>query len=224
MVERPVTEPAARPSCRDGCQRMTAAGLCRWCAERLARELEELPNLVAEVEASTAAAGGNGERITGTRDAPVPVRVGAVSWIGSAPPGAVETDWPEDQTGPTPIAALLGSWARLVAEERHVNQPVGRVGALVEFLRRHHDWITAQMWADDYAGEVHAAWQVGRSLAGVRSDVFRLPVPCPTCSRTELVRQNGADRIECEGCGRIWRESEYRHLVLVLAAELREAG
>lgn len=25
MAERPVTEPAARPSCRDGCQRMTAA-------------------------------------------------------------------------------------------------------------------------------------------------------------------------------------------------------
>lgn len=59
--------------------------------------------------------------------------------------------------------------------------------------------------------------------AGVDELVHRLPAPCPSCERMALVRDNGAEQVDCRACHRSWPESDYRRLTLILASEVRQA-
>ncbi|MFE6721773.1 hypothetical protein ACFVDU_29815 [Streptomyces albidoflavus] len=52
------------------------------------------------------------------------------------------------------IAAVLGSWAQVVVEERGVPAPDRSVARLVGFLTEHLDWLTSQAPAGDFADEV----------------------------------------------------------------------
>ncbi|GGQ49430.1 hypothetical protein ACFFKE_10630 [Streptomyces mutabilis] len=54
------------------------------------------------------------------------------------------------------IAAVLGSWAQIVVEERAVPAPARSVPQLVRFLTHHLDWLTAQPPAADFADEMES--------------------------------------------------------------------
>lgn len=272
--------------CRDGrCARMTAAGLCRPCADRVGRWLGELPRYVAAVadqlavdvpccdkhaapptrnalgarlvkrgvpyepthpnpvHAGAVPAPGNGPRVSGSPERPLPGGADRLSWLscaGQTSYWAGSDDW-EYQAGRPPVAAMLASWCRMIAEElgdhtpqagRVVpgpgGQPVRRtsgadVPVLVDWLTRRHGRIVERAWADDYAGEVHGLWSTARRMAG---EAERW-VPIGACIRVmddgapcgeALSARPGAAVIRCPACGADWG----RELWLILGAAMEE--
>jgi len=57
------------------------------------------------------------------------------------------------------------------------------------------------------------------SALGRTKLVHRLPTPCPWCDRPTLIRNNGADWVECENCHRQIEEKYYSWFVQVLVRE-----
>lgn len=219
------TETPSLPSCEARCMRMSPAGLCAWCYRRLRRDLAELAELYRRVAADLMPGSGGGEKVSGSREDPVPVRLAALSWIGPAAPGEVR-DVHRDQTGPVPLIAVLTEWTRLVVEETGFRPMRQEIVHLLWWLDLRAEWCAAQRdWADDYAAEVHDQVLIGRGLAGGRIDDVRperVRVPCPRCDRRTVWRRPGEDRVECAensgGCGILWTEDEWTAEMEAVAA------
>jgi hypothetical protein len=229
---------------RWSCQRMTSAGLCPRCAERSGTWLAELADLLPRLpDALMPGSSGEGPRVSGSREAPLPLRVTTLNLLGPA------AGWDrsaldrgdgrsgEMQFGDEPLLSVLLGWARHVAFERRLVLPtegtvysMGRLLALRSFLATHHAWSVQQFWADEYAADVQAMWRTCRRLLGVVPLRHHLPAPCPevSCDLMTLWRNDGEDDVYCDtrqgGCGRTWSADDYARLVLVLASEHRGAA
>lgn len=218
---------------RWSCGRMTSAGLDEGCASRLGGWLAELGDLLPQLPAALVpGSAGEGPRVTGSRDAPMPLRLSVLNLLGPSAgrdrrmsvadgldPGDHRSG--EMQHGEEPLPSVLRYWARLVAEARSMTAPTDgalhsmrRLLALRSFLARHHDWITAQHWAGEYAADVHAAWRTCRSVLGTWplkpehcDGVF-----CPRCDAAALYRIAGQDGRLCDlsagGCGKWYDDDE----------------
>lgn len=226
-----MTAPAGQPRCRNGaCMRM-APGLCRPCADRLERWLDELPSYVATVaDYQPLPAAGAGPRVSGSRERPLPGGVDRLSWLGPANPGdrldfAGDPVAPGLQVGDVPLTAVLTSWAGLVAELLEVHQPPRTVTDLVGFLRRWQPQIVREPWSDEYAREVHDLWATARRLAGESERWVRIGACIAVlddgtvCGETLSARPE-ARVIRCPGCGADWA----RELWLLLGSAMEETG
>jgi hypothetical protein len=234
---------------RWSCQRMTSGGLCPRCAERSGTWLAELADLLPRLpDALMPGSSGEGPRVSGSREAPLPLRVTTLNLLGPA------AGWDrsaldrgdarsgEMQFGDEPLLSVLLGWARIVADlpqlkgQRKVLPTDGtlysmeRLRALRTYLATHHDIAAQQFWADDYAADVQAMWRTCRRLLGVVPLRHHLPAPCPevSCDLMTLWRNDGEDDVYCDtrqgGCGRTWSADDYARLVLVLASEHRGAA
>lgn len=231
-------------------------GLCLSCSDRVAGWLADLPALVARVAdaapvpccdthagkqptAGPTSTCANGARVSGSASTPLPGGVDRLSWLGMA--GTVHSLANAGcQTGNSPVAPVLASWAQLVAETLAVTPPrAGRlvhgphgsvarcssadVPALVTFLQRWHEQICAEPWADEYAQEIHQQWQTGRALAGDTERSLQigwcitLLEDGGTCDEA-LYAQPSDTVIRCRGCGADWT----RELWLILGAAMEE--
>lgn len=126
---------------------------------RLRAQLAELAPLWA-VLGEPAQLVGAGPRISGTAAAAAPMSAAALRLR-------------------TAIHAHLGSWARIVAEERGIGTPADAVPAVVAWLGIQHEWIIGQPWVDDWAqnlGDLHgAAWAHAYPSRRRRLDIGACP-------------------------------------------------
>lgn len=89
------------------------------------------------------------------------------------------------------------------------------VGYLLAQLER----VVEDEWmAVDLSDEARQHRRRLERAAGRDELTHRLRERCPTCDQRSLVREDGSDRVECKGCGRLWTEEEYRHLAHVAAS------
>ena len=112
------------------CVRMTTAGLCTPCAEKVGAWVAELTDLLPQLpDALIPGSSGEGPRVSGSREAPMPVRAGVLSFWGPAAgrdrrydavTGLDPVDHKGDplQVGEEPVGSVLATWARVVVEEK----------------------------------------------------------------------------------------------------------
>lgn len=217
------------PRCSDRCHRMTDRGLCEWCTRRAGAELAALPSLWVALHEALLPSQSHGDG-RGTGEVPIGVRVDVLSVLGLAGEPSLSAGAPHaaDQTGPAPLLPVLTSWARLAAEERHLTQPAGDFASARQFLVRHLDWMARQPWADDYAAELHEAWETAMTLTRRwESPVEQVGRYCPWCSAGALYQRPGEDAYECQeragGCGRWMLRDDYDRMVRMRAHFEREA-
>ncbi|MCX4661485.1 hypothetical protein [Streptomyces uncialis] len=190
-----------------------ARAACRPCTDRLRAMLRELPGHLPLLEASLVpgarpAEGRHGG--TGRAHPPLPARGDVLTLLGPAAPGTVR-DPHGDQTGPTPIHALLTTWTRTLATDRGL--PVlaapGTIPVLATRLSAHMEWIAHQPWAADLHTELDELLRQVRRITHTRPARRPCRAPC-RCGAWALTAQDWAEYIECGICGRLYTRTEYQ--------------
>lgn len=169
-------------------------------------------------------AAGASSRVSGSREAPVPVRLDLVDLTAPARlpnpmrgPGYYPRSlWPEDQIGHQPIATRLDLWARdWITHQRcpgdHLPDPA--VPALITWLSVRCGWACDEHPAvDEFAAEMRDLRTV-LSAANDDGPVYPEPilaVPCSGCDTLALFRPvKSPYRAECGGCGKLYTDDEY---------------
>lgn len=186
----------------------------RWIHTTLTDILDTIALLPYFYEPGTAT--DDGRQVRGKRiDPPAPVRLDIVAIMDPR-----TTQWhPAD---PVPVLGIIESWARLVREERNLEQPTtpAYLSQEVQLLTRHHTWITEQPWVNDYADELRSVQTALRNAIG---DSAPRPVgTCPithetgTCAGLLYQDRYGRLSVTCRKCGEVWGETELRRLGLVI--------
>ena len=129
------------------------------------------------------------------------------------------------------IPNSVATWLVLVADERPLTETRHRViinrnrawavvpytapmtlpdGIItqLDLLQRHHDWIAAQAWIDDYANWLEQTRKLMRRT--VRDWIGQILGTCdwpdtnghPCGGR--IMRENGTETVRCNKCGRVW--------------------
>lgn len=136
----------------------------------------------------------------------------------------------EDQSAPIPpVLSVVAGWLLCLAEERPLTETRHRLAiirnraywvaytapmrlpksvlAQLTLLERHHDWIAAQLWVDDYLTELTDLRQALRAAvrdhANKRIGSCRLPVEEKVCGGA-LLQENGTGVIRCAACKATW--------------------
>jgi len=207
-------------------------GLCLTCTRIVTDGITELPaDYVALSSALQRGSSGMVELVSSSPEQPCPLRIDVAALRDEIV--RVATTWAE------PVADLLRvDWdTRLVALHTRPGAALGRavnilatnIPALLN-LRA----VEVQTWADngwywahepadglDGALELLRFHEVTRAALGRNRLVHQLPAPCPNidCGEMRLVRENGASQVDCEACGRVYLEEDYRRLTLILTSE-----
>jgi hypothetical protein len=184
--------------------------LCHHCHGRLRRDLDALialwPLLDEMVTPGNNGSGG-----------------GAAGKPGSRPPCDLDAIDARDNA-----TAVIGSWARVVIEDRQLSGRGSLDGeSAARLLVIHLEWLTAQPFADD------AATEVADVVHWVRAKCKDLPEPplgkCPDIDpRGESDRCGGPLRwidgstaVACARCGSTWIDADLPHILRVVAPSTR---
>ncbi len=201
--------------------------VCGGCRERVRGDLLWLPDAYAVLPLQFPPNGSASERVSGSREAPLPIRVDPLDLdlpARQANPTAAARLHPEDQIGHLSVATTLDSWVRDWRAVRDMRElgPEPTVPNLVAWLANRLDWaLDNHPAADEFADEITSLARVLRRTNGTDKLVHRLSAPCPTCELVELFREDGADYVECRNCHRLWTEDEYHRLCVILAVEAK---
>ncbi|MFF2364034.1 hypothetical protein ACFVU0_15185 [Streptomyces sp. NPDC058122] len=159
--------------------------LCGLCRRAVVRDVAALPELHghSESERNRPSGGAPAQRITGSREAALPVRSAAL-------------DARHD------VVAVLSAWARLVVDGVADAAPPRRtVADMAAFLGRYIGWLTAHPEAGRFADEM------GRATAGLRrestapaADLVPLG-PCvePDCTAEVFLPRRGGEGLLLRG-------------------------
>src|SRR5262245_33285896 len=204
----------------------THGHICRSCLRRLEQRIAELPALCRWLQANIARTGPNGERLTGSREAPVPVNLTVIALLS----------WPaDDGSGHDPVGAdstpsilgVLFAWTNHILDhQRTFSGPIswtvdGIAIWLIARLAPPDHWLAAQPWVDEFAAEldrIHAAINAAAPYWPVKD--HPRPTPCDQCDLRALVWNSRW--YECDprlgGCGRLMSQIEYDQLTQRWAA------
>ncbi|MEU4214023.1 hypothetical protein [Actinoplanes sp. NPDC026623] len=143
--------------------------LCWACRDRLAGDLDRLPDICADLESALATTGGNaaGPVVSGSRERALPLNIAAAY-------------------ARTEILPVLTCWSVLVAHERRLRPPRRDAAVLARWLRRHVDWLAAYPAAGDAADEIADARRIAYRGA-YPNPVRRVELgacPVPDCGGT----------------------------------------
>lgn len=178
--------------------------LCTRCTERTRNALNAIPELAALAAART---DGRLSPLNSDTDA---TRRGTQAHAPSPSPA-----WD--------AAEEVVQWAHLTAlacadENRHVGPfryrldgvPAKNLTALIGYIVNNLAWYATDIPTDIY-DEATGYQRTLERLTGQDRLVHRIKVPCPSCNRRTLIREDGSDRVNCRNrdCGRIWREGEF---------------
>lgn len=115
---------------RWACYRMTSAGLCGHCAGAVGGWLADLGSLLPRLpDALVPGQSGEQDRVSGSREAPLPVRLDALSLLGpAAGRDRSYLDRGDDRTGEMqagaePVMNVLTTWVRVVMDGRQITEP-----------------------------------------------------------------------------------------------------
>jgi hypothetical protein len=234
----PHSEPEEKPPASlcagwhpDNPPEVTVGRLCDDCYRKLSRYLTELPGLVAWLHANLAAGGTPlGERVSGSREAPTPLRLDVMDLIGPTSGDQIPDCDPDDRRGrnaagePSPsIADELASWVGTVTEERPDTTAPARldVTSLCVWLQAQLPWIAAQAWVVEFMAALHEIERDTARVAPWRPELLRdRQEPCTDCGVLALVQHVAKGQVVCEqrlgGCGRSRAVTTYewhtRHL------------
>lgn len=193
--------------------------VCDPCRNRLAAALWEVRDLHSLLTAALSPGQGETQRVSGSRETPLPLRVGALDLAGPAR-REVEgvSDAGRDQEGGWSTAAILDSWVRDWAPALGEPLPKAEVPALVSWLSRHLRWACDEHPAiDEFNTEVIVLLYALRSLLNVSRKPIHLADPCPSCAHTALKRDPGGGDVICGHCHREWPHTQFERLAVVLA-------
>jgi len=201
--------------------------VCNPCVIRLAETLTEVVRLHSGLSDALAPDRGAGEKVSGSREAPMPVRVDVID-LGL--PAHVDSvvDWWQDQTGQISVATVLDSWVRdwidVRAQREHLPTPT--VPVLASWLEVRLDWARDHHPAiDDFAREIRELLGALRAITGHTGD-HKTIGPCPAildsgpCGAT-LTASPWIDIVECRRCGTRWERVKW--LILGAAIQQRKA-
>lgn len=195
---------------------------------RIAHTLDEIVELYATLDDQLVPGQTAGQRVSGSREAPLPLRVdpfdlGMPARVPEPTPAARR--WPEDQLGTMSVASRLDSWVQDWRDVLGVHtNPEPTVPALAAWLRT---WLyvacDAHKAIDEFHRELVALVATLRRTCGttdVRPEL--LDAECSRCDQRAMYRLPGEDRVECGGCGRRMTEDEYAQWCRMLVADLKE--
>lgn len=196
----------------------TVGLLCVKCFSRLRSSLLELPAVATWLEVNIAAAGQAEERVSGSREDPIPLRLDVTDLVGPeapTPTAALTRDvydqlTPEalDQAGGPSMLDELRSWAALVEEETGTDwdERTTLTGA-VGYLAAHLSWVAGQPWVDEFAAALAKLHRDAHRVAPWRATIIRDREPCETCGVAAIIVRMSEGRTVCEkaagGCGRV---------------------
>ena len=197
--------------------------VCDGCRKRLHNTLAEIVDLYALLPGAMVPGSATGEKVSGTREAPLPLRVDPLDLSLPLRGGGVVHDPDGDQTGMVPVVWTLDTWVRDWRDTLWPNHrlPAPTVATLCGWLRNRLDDACDQHPAiAEFAGDITRVHTDLRRVLGLLPLRHRLHAPCPQCDMLTLYRDDGADYVECGSCGRVWSEDEYARLVIVIAGEV----
>lgn len=177
-------------------QRIAVGYLCQRHRDRMDTDTSEIATLWCElnlvIDGSAPREASPKTRHTKSAEAPAPLDLTAVALrdprTHAARISATQRNPDGDQSEPLPaVPHIVASWVLLVADERPLTDalPNGVVSQLA-LLARHHDWIAAQGWVDDYLLELaelrkalrQAVHDVTHERLGSCDLGIEQPVPC----------------------------------------------
>jgi len=201
------------------------AAVCNGCRTWLDRTLVEIVELYALLPANLLPGQAHGQRVSGSREAPLPLRVDPLDLMMPARVGIVHDVW-RDQTGQVSVATILDLWVRdwRDVRDRGEGLPTPTVLELTRWLGNRLEWACDDHPAvDEFANEMRDLRRILRSFVGVNEiRPEHLDVPCRRCDLLDLHRLPGEDRVECGSCGCLMTEAEFTTWTRLLAAHLKE--
>lgn len=191
----------------------------------------EIPKLYGRLPASLAAGGNAAEKVSGSREAPLPLRVDVLdlmlpSDLDPLVPDVRGTVYIDDQAGRVSVATVLDGWVRDWCEVRESGEglPVPTVAVLAGWLDVRLDWACDDHPAiDEFAKEIRDLLAAMRAAVGESGDKMVLG-PCPAmgdrgpCGAT-LSGSPWLDVVECPRCRTRWDRRQW----LVLGAAIQQA-
>lgn len=200
---------------------------CDPCRARLPHLIAEIADLWAQLPEALQPGANGAQRVSGSREAPVPVNVDALDLSADAR-NSEATDaakeHPEDQIGQVAVASILDQWCRDWRDEMAFAQslPVPTVPELARWLQDRTEWACDRHPAvDEFAAEMRRLRAVLRGTLGLTEPPpeFCDGVVCRKCDRYALYREG--DYVECDVCGLLYSEKEYHEWVGLLAGQAR---
>jgi hypothetical protein len=211
--------------CQNPDREVQTGQVCPRCAHRIACDLRDIADLYVRISLWPDT-GATGPRVSGSREAPLPLRVDALDLTMPARGGTVH-DPHGDQAGHVAVASVLDQWVEdwrqhRAAGERRPGPPT--VVVLVDWLGiRLTDACHDHPAVDEFAADMRRLRRVLRVVVGdgpARPE--RLSAPCPGCDLLALTRDH--DWVRCQGCGEWWTEEQYTEWVGRLARSARMAA
>jgi hypothetical protein len=121
--------------------------ICSSCTTRLRRDIEITPTLERWLSHHVAPGTGGGVKVSGSREAPVPVRLEVIDHAAH-------------------MRHLLQSWAWLICEHRGLVYPERvTVADLSSWLGRHVEWAAGRPWVSDMCEELAGLRRTTHALA-----------------------------------------------------------
>lgn len=219
------------------------AQACEQCRVWLAGVLRDIADTYPDLADQLHPRKGGGQRVAGSREAPVPLVLDVVDLTHGGHRGYATADgrlWAEDQIGHMAIRARLGSWA-----QDWLSYDWCRSDRLPEHTTAYALAAWLGKWADDACSHHPAvdefADEMVEVLATIRAYVPRMveedeqppkqrpeprTAPCPACDMTSLWWFPSEERVRCDtdGCNRVMTDDEYaRWARLVIADERTRA-
>jgi hypothetical protein len=183
--------------------------ICTPCLNQMRAALTAIPAALVVLRGGSMQRERTGEAgRTGTREAPLPCRIDTLNLIGPAASGTVH-DPHGDQIGQRAIIDILGSWVRLISEERRVNGPQQWAEtALAGWLVSQLGWSSQQQWVGEMHGELRDLTWAIRGIARVEVRTRAISRPCPACDLLTLARTDWDQYIRCSNCGNAYTDGE----------------
>ncbi|MBD0707378.1 MULTISPECIES: hypothetical protein [unclassified Streptomyces] len=191
----------------------TARTACARCEHRLRGWLGEIPRqvvlLTALLEPGSRPAEGRGG--AGRAYSPLPARGDIVSLLGPAAPGPVrDAASAPDQTGATPIHAVLHAWADQLADDLgHDLPPINSRAPYADYLTRHLDHVVRAPWVALMNAELYDLVRCARAITHTEPRRRPMTAPCPSCNAFGLGLTDWAAYVDCEVCGLLLTPAEY---------------
>lgn len=203
-------ESCGRPDENGDWQRTAATRtFCDRCEHRIADVLRDLPGWYVNLHVHLGDASVGGEKVSGSRSAPVPLNLEVEALIADLEGTLVS--WEN---------ALRAAWG-WPAKMDPAGPPGVRFQATCRWLGAALTPLLAFPGGDAAGQELLDLGARCRRMLGETRLVHRLPAPCPSCDFVTLQREDGDDEVRCTTCRRTWTAGEYERLVLILASEQR---
>lgn len=198
---------------------LPAALICRRHDDAIREDLADIATLyplLSEVAEPGSVAADELTRYAKRPDPAAPVRLEVVTLRDA------RTTWDPGQPDAIDVLGVLAAWATIVRDDMRLTAaPSATIASEIQTLTTQHDFVIAQAWVDEYAGELHRAAVAVRHACGEYDrapDVGSCPVLSgdAPCGGRLFPDRYGLMKVRCARCGEVWDEDDLRRLGLVL--------